>query len=771
VNRRISKGKTMKRVVFFMALTGVLCCGLRAAAQMTPPARTAVISSSGVNDDFRSWNEYDDTLKSLGWAFDKYRNTELPALAKKIGDYNLILTTSLWNYGDPQDMTTYITAIRQYLNNGGIVVLTDMSYPSQCDWLQTMDPSLSLSYTDANKTIGAKSQLSSTQPSSIMKYPNVLNGFYYWAHYPNWGKRWTVLLQTEAGTALMLGAKVGRGALIATTTWALSGPALQNVYALAQQIEHGVVLSLNLPTAIPYPGTLHGDLTIRNIENTVRRIQLRFDVSGAEGEGQSQSRPILLPANEMVTERILFPIKGRGRFEVRVSPFAGLTLDQSCFVPPLLSIHCNRYILTRSDDLNVSVKISSAPDMLAKTRLKVWLKSGDKTVVLAQKPVSATNSFTVSGSKLSIGAWRLTAAVIGDGEKGSQETTVEVRNIKHPPSLCKVSRRGYILANGKPFFPLGVYHVGTDDLPTIRRMCFNCTTGPIYGSHETMMNDGEKAFMKEAHRQGLWVIQELSDYLRTPNRNFDNLRRIVSELRLQPATLFYYAIDEPDPNTLTPKRVSRECEVIQKADPQHPTYVLEVPGIVKYAQCGDITGVDPYPIGSSKNEDLTGFAQAIAYTVRAAQGRPVVVAIQAHRQPPVGSQNRYPTPEEIRCMSYLALNHGAKGLLFYAWSDAYLYQGKQWGSGFEFNPILRAAFPKLLAELRTISRGYMEGEVKQLPSPKDAPKLDIAFVKWKGGATVIAVNPTGNVIQTQLKIGGKMIKEIFEPYGVRRIPL
>ncbi len=34
------------------------------------PKRVAVISSSGVNNDFRSWNEYDGTLQHLGWHFE-----------------------------------------------------------------------------------------------------------------------------------------------------------------------------------------------------------------------------------------------------------------------------------------------------------------------------------------------------------------------------------------------------------------------------------------------------------------------------------------------------------------------------------------------------------------------------------------------------------------------------------------------------------------------------------------------------------------------------
>jgi hypothetical protein len=113
------------------------------------PKRVALISSSGVNNDFRSWGEYDGQLQALGWTFGKFRNTELEKFFERATEYDLVLTTSLWNYGDPQDMRRYVPQWRRFLEQGGIIVLTDMAYSPMCDWLSDLREDLSVSYTDA----------------------------------------------------------------------------------------------------------------------------------------------------------------------------------------------------------------------------------------------------------------------------------------------------------------------------------------------------------------------------------------------------------------------------------------------------------------------------------------------------------------------------------------------------------------------------------------------------------------------------------------------
>ena len=55
--------------VFFKA--ALLCAFLMAFPLLifgeAKPRKVALISSSGVNNDYRSWGEYDGTLKELGW--------------------------------------------------------------------------------------------------------------------------------------------------------------------------------------------------------------------------------------------------------------------------------------------------------------------------------------------------------------------------------------------------------------------------------------------------------------------------------------------------------------------------------------------------------------------------------------------------------------------------------------------------------------------------------------------------------------------------------
>jgi hypothetical protein len=744
----------------------ILQCNTPASAQMVKPARIAVLSSSGVNNDYRSWNEYDDTLKAMGWTFDKYRNTELPTLTKNLGNYDLLLTTSLWNYGDAQDMKQYIPALRRYLENGGVILFTDMSYAPMCDWLKTLNPDLAIPK-DAEKVSGARAQIDTTQHTPMLTTPNEIAGFNFWSDFAHQGKKWNVLLRTKAGTALMLGTPIGRGALIVTTTFALDSFALQNVYALTKQLKQGLIAYLNLPSTLPYPGKLRGYIDITNITDAERLFPLQISVTGKKLAETFAAQAVLIQSHATRTARINLAIQDRGRFVVTLSPAEGLLITHECAIPPLLSMKCNRYILTRNDDLIITTHLAVQPGMMRQTRLLMKLKTGRHTIQLNDGHAAAMQSFRVPASMPGPGRFQLIASATVGKEHETQQTVIDVRKISQPPSICRISSQGHIMVNGKAFFPLGTYHIGVDQMDTIKRMGFNCTTGPLYGGHAQSLNTAEKSFMDEAARKGMWVLQELSEYVRTPERNFEDISRMVSELRLFPSTLLYYAVDEPNPNSMPPELISHECAILHACDPEHPSLVLQVPGeVILYSRCGDMTGTDPYPIGSSVDESLASVASAVGDAVKSAQGRPLIAAIQAHRQPPAGSKNRYPTPAELRCMSYLALNHGAKGILYYAWSDTYQFDGKIWPSGFAYDTTLMQAFPKLLSELRVMGMKYVMGDVKRLPAPLDAPTLDMVTIRYRGETTLVAVNPTAKELDTSLKIGGNVLKHHFDPFEV-----
>ncbi len=345
------------------------------------------------------------------------------------------------------------------------------------------------------------------------------------------------------------------------------------------------------------------------------------------------------------------------------------------------------------------------------------------------------------------GNYRLRVIAEARGERSSQELGFKISEEEKPAVATQVGKKGEMLINGKPFFPLGTYHIDAEDLPRAKEMGFNCVTSPIYGGEQRELSPAQLLWHDSAQKVGLWVISELSEYIRGGRRNFEGAKEIISQLRLHPATIAHYVIDEPQGWGISKELVKGFCDLVKDVDPEHITFICEVPGAVEvYGGIGDVTGTDPYPIGAETPKSLAWMGEAVKRAVKVSGGKPVWVVIQAHRQPPANSQNRYPTPEELRCMSYLALNQGAKGVLFYAWGD--------WESGFKFNPQLMAYFPHLLKELKEIGEEYLLGEVRRVSSQSLEPSfLDVVVITYKGKRKLVAINPTSQQVEGRIRIG------------------
>ncbi|MEJ7615349.1 MAG: hypothetical protein SQA66_17125, partial [Candidatus Fervidibacter sacchari] len=367
------------------------------------------------------------------------------------------------------------------------------------------------------------------------------------------------------------------------------------------------------------------------------------------------------------------------------------------------------------------------------------------------------------------GQYLVRAEATSGGEKQTVEAVFEISDLKSVPTVVRIGARGELLVNGKVFFPIGTYHVGIEDLKRVKELGFNCVTGPIYAGDQSELTPDQKAWHDEAYKQGLFVITELSEYIRGGRRNFEQARKIVSQLRVHPATIVHYAIDEPHGYGISPDAVRKFCQVIAETDPEHPTFVNEVPGVVtQYANIAHITGTDPYPIGSGVPESLSWVGNAVKQTVEAAGGRPVWAVIQSHRQPPPHSDNRFPTPEEIRCMAYLALNNGAKGLLFYAWGDVYRTEQGEWVSGFKFSEQLQRFFQNFNNELAEMGLHYLSGKVR-----KDAVKiepadtaLDAVWIEHGKAKFLVVVNPTSKPVRATISTPLNRFEKEFAPFEV-----
>ena len=269
-----------------------------------------------------------------------------------------------------------------------------------------------------------------------------------------------------------------------------------------------------------------------------------------------------------------------------------------------------------------------------------------------------------------------------------------------------------MIVDGEPEFPVGLY-------VAIRPKSLSSFTpghfwpkGPLasldelqdspfdvlvnYGSPEGTPEERRRYF-DELHKRGLREMFSLKDYYlkgawgtspyldgRTEE---EAIRQEVQALKDHPALLGWYICDEEKGKGV--ETVEQHHKWVKEEDPLHPTLAVYrwteiASGTV--GETADILGTDPYPIPKPK-EHITYVGSYTDQLLKTTKGRrPAWLVLQAfgfylYELPEVRNKgvrvsakvlkgkSRAPTPREMRCMTYLALTHGATGILYYYHKD------------------------------------------------------------------------------------------------------
>jgi hypothetical protein len=712
------------------------------------PRKVAVITSTGVNGDCQSVNDYDSTLEKLGWKFDKFMNTEMKKVfADNQKSYDLVLGTSLWNYGNPQDLAPLVPDIRAYLESGGVMILTDMNYDSMTLWTKILDPELAIEY-QLLRNLGLQSAIDFNQTSPILKFPyEITSGLNGWAYFSKWGSNFTPIIQLrKAGTAVMLSARVGRGILIVTTCGHLDEEILQNAYSMACGMKKGIEICPVFGKTPDWPGKWDIHVNIRSKKQPAEKYMLSAIVSYGNDKKKLPPQEITIKPNSIASFQYPLMISARGTQKIELFLNDQLIAVRTVVIPPILILDCNRPILAMNDNLIVTARVLLPEAELKNTKLHISLIQRNRNLSLFDGLAESDKKVQIPVSKIGTGKWQILAEANDNKEKTEQKTEIEIRPVATPSTQVNIGKRGELLVNGQMLFPLGTYHVSTE---LAKKMGFNVVSGIMFSCEQEAVGPDQIQYMKSADSLGLKVLQEYSDYVRAREFKANHLKRVVAEMRLNPATIVSYSIDEPSQQGLSPEHVKKVYDLLKECDPEHPVFICETPeAVTRYAEYGDIVGVDPYPITTGVCENFsTSIVVPLEAAIKVAKGKPVWAVIQSHRLPPATSSNRYPTPEEVRCMAYLALNHGAKGLLFYACDDTYSLDGKSWPSGFRYDNALMQSFPALLTELAKIGPAYVTGTITRIPAPQDAADLDIVKIENHDEKFRIIVNPTNRILK------------------------
>ena len=233
-----------------------------------------------------------------------------------------------------------------------------------------------------------------------------------------------------------------------------------------------------------------------------------------------------------------------------------------------------------------------------------------------------------------------------------------------------VDQDGVLLADGKPWYPFGIYHLaGKDNIEAAAAMGLDMAQ--LWSAPKESLEALKANGMRLVYETEAWG-QVINTYVNGqglipdgyPFETSEAFKTRAELVKSYPTALaFYYTSDEGDPPVLPGIRQVRDYW--ERLDPEdHPTYLVATRDPAMAAGA-DVIGVDCYPRSFGAKRPMTGISDLVAQFNEALPGRCVIAVPEAFGHTATHKE----TPEECKCMAYLSMVAGAKGVFWYCWWD------------------------------------------------------------------------------------------------------
>ncbi len=571
----------------------------------------------------------------------------------------------------------------------------------------------------------------------------------------------------STGNGACLGLNFGRtrvGAFREQSCWAPTRTDYANPARLGElylAAAGGQTLRLTLPRVLDVVrGSAKADFGFASTYKTPLKVRWSATLDGAL-KTVEQSDPLTVPANGSLKSSIPLsaPETGDCRLALTVRDAdSGQVLysgSRSFRILPEISVSESLYALGyQRAEANITVNLPPAASRGAHLEVAL-LRRGDTVPIetrIERASVRApiTTCFTLHGR--SAGDYVLRARLC----KGERTiASADSRPFPFMPNpTVGFDKNGFLTVEGKPFFPVGLYTIQAKE-----------------GSHDTVMEESRQAgfnttvfyaytvdtitpLLDAAARHGLRAFVYPADPYHV-RENTATREELIGEIRARmhhPALLGWYVVDEPEGiGVASVQTVRNYYQLIKETDPSHPcSLVIMTPGAAaNYGHSTDIMWIDPYPVPYNPvtyvSECMDGARASVP------KDKPVWAIPQAFdwsvwKTGAIDKIHR-PTPEEERCMTYLALVHGAKGIIYWAHTGSKYY--------IHDYPEHWAALKKIAGELRDLSPVLLttDSPLKASLSPRTAT-LDTMVKELDGRTYVFAVNREPASTQARISLKG-----------------
>ena len=179
--------------------------------------------------------------------------------------------------------------------------------------------------------------------------------------------------------------------------------------------------------------------------------------------------------------------------------------------------------------------------------------------------------------------------------------------------------------------------------------------------------------------------QEDARYCADRDRNILYLHTIVDALKDHPALFCWESLDEISQYKIPVEGLLEGISLLKRLDPKHDIWLNHPPSVIDprwlqhYGCAADIVSLDIYPIpkvfgyGNLPNKEINSVGQYTDLLHKSlTDGQSAWMVLQAYRfnddefsHLPQENLRRFPTHHEIRFMTYQAITHGTKGIMYF----------------------------------------------------------------------------------------------------------
>ena len=461
-----------------------------------------------------------------------------------------------------------------------------------------------------------------------------------------------------------------------------------------------------------------------------------------------------------------------------------------------------RGVLFEDRSQTIQVSVTVRPEevglTLADLAVRLFLETEGGLVVASQVVTPAAGQFGLSldASAAPLGYFRLRLQALraGSGEVLFEYPAYRIVKLSADARALLttyVDSDNVLVVNGQRTFVLGIYDTsGYSNLPSVYEpriskiaeapinLYLNYWLGgtPV-SALNALMTTLQRYGMAYLHTVNTWFPDSSNwpGFLTCNGQTANSLGQdgftacMAAALGTNSGLAGWYTADERPADQV--ERVFHQYTVLRQNDPGGVTFIAQNrPGeLVRWRDATDVMGVDPYPIYSIPEGSLSPLEMVTDWVEQAEAAvegsRPVWGVIQFFK---FGSNGHWPTYDELRTMSYMAIVAGAKGLFYWSYGANAL----SWVS----DPTLKEEYwqrlVRVTTEIKSLEPALISPDAPEILSAY-SPAGTIRVLAKQVGDTryLITVNNTaqaGIVATFTLAAGGDHVEVIEEE---RTIPV